>query len=74
MPSFQPIELFRAHGKRHVGLDFELNRTMSEDWTQLLKGFYADSEWKEQEGGWKPATYVNLVRHNVGEMNACIEK
>ena len=47
MPSFQPIELLWAHGKRHVGINFQLKRKMSEDWTQLLKGFYADSEWLE---------------------------
>ena len=33
-----------------------------------------DSEWKGQEGGWKPANFANLVRHSIGEMNAWIEK
>ena len=74
MPSFQPIELFWAHGKRYVSLNFQLKRKMSEVWEQLRKGFYGDSEWKGQEGGWKPANCANLVRHAIGEMNAWIEK
>ena len=37
MPSFRPIELFWAHGKRYVSLNFQLKRKMSGVWEQLRK-------------------------------------
>ena len=65
MSPFQPIELFWAHGKGYISLNFEL-RKMSELWEQLRKGFYGDLEWTGQERDWKLANCANLVRHAIG--------
>ena len=38
MPSFQPIELFWAYGKRYVSLKFDRNRKLNEVYDQIREG------------------------------------
>eukprot|EP00903_Cladosiphon_okamuranus_P015731 g14519.t1 len=73
MPTFQPIELFRQHGKQYVSLNFELKRKMQEVWVQIRKGWYGDPAWAGQKGGWKAANCSNLVAHVIGEMNKWVK-
>ena len=72
MPSFQPIELFWAYGKRYVSLKFDRNRKLNEVYDQIRQGWYGNKDWPVQQGGWKPANCEGFVRHAIQEMNAWI--
>ena len=50
MPQFQPIERFWAYGKRFVGMNFELKRTMRDVWQQLRKGLYGTPRRQAKRG------------------------
>lgn len=74
MPSFQPIELFWAHGKNYVSKQFHKDRKLHEVYHQIRQGWYGNKDWPGQEGGWKEANCEGCVRHAIEEMNAWIKE
>jgi transposase len=58
-PDLQPIELFWAAGKNHVGLLFEGKRTMKETVRQLREGCYGSFEAIQEDGEKRKKTAVN---------------
>ena len=73
MPTLQPIELFCQHGKHYVSFNFETKRNMMQVWEQVRKGWYGDSTWAGQEGGWKAANCSKLVEHAIKEMDKWVD-